>query len=120
VLFAAALVTLFLAVGMGPVWVSPWPQGWTTLERNIVVGLRLPRVLLGFIVGASLSVTGVAMQALVRNQLADPFILGVSSGAAATATLGMLFGAFSFLGTYSLSISAFIGAAFTITLVYLI
>jgi iron complex transport system permease protein len=72
------------------------------------------------IVGASLAVTGVTMQALVRNQLADPFILGVSSGAAAAATLGMLFGAFSFLGTYSLSISAFIGSAVTIIFVYII
>jgi iron complex transport system permease protein len=71
-------------------------------------------------VGASLAVTGVTMQALVRNQLADPFILGVSSGAAATATLGMLFGAFSFLGRYSLSISAFIGSALTIIFVYMI
>ena len=60
------------------------------------------------------------MQALVRNNLADPFILGVSSGAAAFATLGMLFGAFSFLGTYSLSISAFIGSAVTIIFVYMI
>lgn len=56
----------------------------------------------------------------MRNSLADPFILGVSSGAAAFATLGMLFGAFSFLGTYSLSISAFLGAAVTIIFVYLI
>ena len=83
-------------------------------------GLRLPRVLLGMIVGASLAVTGVAMQALVRNSLADPYILGVSSGASATATLGMLFGTFSFLGPYQLSISAFIGAAATILLVYAI
>lgn len=60
------------------------------------------------------------MQALVRNNLADPFILGVSNGAAAFATLGMLFGAFSFLGTYSLSISAFIGSAVTIIFVYMI
>ena len=60
------------------------------------------------------------MQALVRNNLADPFILGVSSGAAAFATLGMLFGVFSFLGTYSLSISAFIGSAITIIFVYMI
>jgi iron complex transport system permease protein len=77
-------------------------------------------VLLGLIVGASLAVTGVTMQALVRNQLADPFILGVSSGAAAAATLGMLFGVFSFLGTYSLSISAFMGSAITIIFVYVI
>ncbi|MDR0684363.1 MAG: iron ABC transporter permease [Spirochaetaceae bacterium] len=136
-LIAAVLLSLIFGVGLGPVKVSPLSTAkiivsyipgvediightWTRLEENIVRGLRLPRVLLGLIVGASLAVTGVTMQALVRNQLADPFILGVSSGAAAAATLGMLFGVFSFLGTYSLSISAFIGSAVTIIFVYLI
>lgn len=137
VLGMLALISIVLAIGLGPVKVAPgtvakiivakipfWenqiPQTWTRVEENIVWGLRFPRVLLGMIVGTSLSMTGVAMQALVRNHLADPFILGVSSGAAATATLGMLFGVFSFLGTYSLSISAFLGAAITIMLVYTI
>jgi iron complex transport system permease protein len=136
-LAVAAVASLVFGVGLGPVRVAPVqvakiilssvPGGgeafghtWTTLEENIVKGLRLPRVLLGMIVGASLAVIGVTMQALVRNQLADPFILGVSSGAAAAATLGMLFGVFSFLGRYSLSISAFIGAAITIIFVYTI
>ena len=93
---------------------------WEQLDENIVLGLRLPRVCLGLVVGASLAVCGVTMQALVRNNLADPFILGVSSGAAAFATLGMLFGVFSFLGTYALSISAFLGAGITIIFVYVI
>ena len=136
-LAGAAFFSLIFGVGLGPVFVPPGavahiilnripgigafvPYDWTQLQENIVIGLRLPRVLLGFIVGASLAVTGVTMQALVRNQLADPFILGVSSGAAATATIGMLFGAFAFLGRYSLSISAFIGAALTIVFVYII
>ncbi|MDR2501593.1 MAG: iron ABC transporter permease [Treponema sp.] len=133
----AAFFSLLFGAGLGPVFVPPGaaaqiilnripgireyiPRDWTQLQENIVIGLRLPRVLLGFIAGASLAVTGVTMQALVRNQLADPFILGVSSGAAATATIGMLFGAFAFLGRYSLSISAFIGAALTIIFVYAI
>ena len=133
----AALLSVLFATGLGPVSVPPshtagillsklpglentLSHTWTAVEENIVMGLRLPRVLLGLIVGASLSVIGVTMQALVRNHLADPFILGVSSGAAATATLGMLFGAFSFLGVYSLSVSAFIGAAITILFVYTI
>ncbi|WP_066638685.1 FecCD family ABC transporter permease [Desulfolucanica intricata] len=137
ILSLVAVITIILAIGLGPVSVAPGnvakilssripflenyiPHTWTNLEENIVWGLRFPRVLLGMIVGASLSVTGVAMQALVRNHLADPFILGVSSGAAATATLGMLFGAFTILGVYSLSISAFLGAAITIILVYTI
>ena len=130
-----SVITLFVATGIGPVSVDPemtarillhklpWFQDritadWTLVTENIVVGLRLPRVCLGMVVGASLAVCGVTMQALVRNNLADPFILGVSSGAAAFATLGMLFGTFAFLGTYSLSISAFIGAAVTIIFVY--
>lgn len=134
-LLLGSLVSIILAIGIGPVSIHPLTvskiimsklpflsdsieYNFSRLDENIVWGLRLPRVLLGMIVGASLAVTGVAMQALVRNHLADPFILGVSSGASATATLGMLFGAFSFLGTYALSISAFIGAALTIILVY--
>ena len=134
VLFAlavAALLTVLFATGLGPVSVSPTttakillsrlplvggsiPCTWEALDQNIVLGLRLPRVCLGLIVGASLAVCGVTMQALVRNKLADPFILGVSSGAAAFATLGMLFGVFRFLGTYALSLSAFLGAGITI------
>ncbi len=136
-LIAASLLSIILATGVGPVSVSPLttakvliskiplfgsflPKTWDALSESIVLGLRLPRVLLGFIVGASLAVCGVTMQALVRNKLADPFILGVSSGASAFATLGMLFGAFSFLGVYSLSISAFLGAAATIIAVYVL
>lgn len=137
VLLILSLLSIIFAIGLGPVsvkssnvakiifsklsftseYITPT---WTQVEENIVWGLRMPRVLLGIIVGASLAVTGASMQTLVRNHLADPFILGVSSGAAATATLGMLFGVFSFLGTYALSISAFIGAAITIILVYMI
>ncbi len=133
----SAVVSVIIASGIGPVSVSPGatlgillsklpfigeliPGEWNEVTRNIVLHLRLPRALLGFVVGASLSVCGVAMQALVRNKLADPFILGVSSGASAFATFGMLFGAFSFFGIYSLSISAFLGAAVTIIAVYII
>lgn len=129
ILIIAALLTVMVATGMGPVspettakiLLSKIPgigrniiPDWKPVEQNIVLVLRLPRVCLGLVVGASLAICGVTTQALVRNNLADPFILGVSSGAAAFATLGMLFGVFSFLGTYSLSISAFIGAAITI------
>lgn len=136
-LLLGSITSILLAIGIGPSSIHPvivtkiifskLPflsdsviYNFTKLDENIVWGLRLPRVLLGMLVGASLSVTGVTMQALVRNHLADPFILGVSSGASAMATLGMLFGVFSFLGTFSLSISAFIGAAITIIIVYTI
>ena len=134
-LMFVSVISILLAIGIGPVSVHPkmvtailfdripfltdvFPKNWTELDEHIVLQLRLPRVLLGMIVGASLAVCGVTMQALVRNPLADPFILGVSSGASATATLGMLFGVFHFLGRYSLAISAFLGAAITIIIVY--
>ncbi|MBQ9986106.1 MAG: iron ABC transporter permease [Oscillospiraceae bacterium] len=136
-LICFAILSIILAVGIGPVSVSPVvtakvlfsklpilgnliAQTWDAVSENIIMNLRLPRVLLGFVVGASLSVCGVAMQAMTRNNLADPFVLGVSSGAASFATLGMLFGAFSFLGIYSLSVSAFLGAAVTTVLVYVL
>lgn len=57
---------------------------WTTsaLERRILLHIRLPRVVLGVTVGASLAVSGAAMQALFRNPLADPGLIGVAGGAA--------------------------------------
>lgn len=59
-------------------------------EFNLVVfGLRLPRIALGILVGASLSVAGAGFQALLRNPLADPYVLGVSSGAALGAILSL-------------------------------
>ena len=90
----------------------------SSLEMRMIWQLRLPRILLGFVVGGSLAVCGVCMQSLVRNKLADPFILGVSSGASATASLFMVFGVFSFLGRYSLALSAFLGALASIVFVY--
>ena len=135
ILIILALFTLVLAIGIGPVQVAPrdvlqvlfeaasslgshTPDPNDSLAHTIVIHLRLPRVLLAMIVGASLAVSGVTMQALVKNKLADPFILGVSSGAGVTAVLGLLFGVFSFFGRYALSISAFFGAMVTVILVF--
>lgn len=84
---------------------------------HIVWNLRLPRVLLAIAVGGGLSVCGVAIQALTRSPLANPYILGVSSGASMTATIVILLG-LNLFGTYSLAISAFIGAFLALILVY--
>lgn len=62
------------------------------ITDTIVLQLRMPRVLLGFLVGSSLASVGVILQALLRNPLADPYILGVSSGAALGVSLAVLFG----------------------------
>ena len=82
----------------------------TLLEINMIWGLRIPRVLLGFIVGAGLAVCGACMQTLVKNKLADPYVLGVSSSAAAMACGCMLLGVTARLGEFGLQLSSFAGA----------
>ncbi|MGW1172493.1 FecCD family ABC transporter permease [Kitasatospora sp. NPDC002543] len=85
----------------------------------IVWEIRLPRTVLAAVVGAGLAACGVAVQALVRNPLADPFVLGISSGAAVGANAVLLFGAFAALGVWAISASAFGSALVAMTLVYL-
>lgn len=100
-------------LGLGP---APDP----TLDR-IVWRLRLPRAVLACIVGGGLSIIGVAMQTLVRNPLAEPYILGISSGASAGASLFYL----GFLPpllskALTMPIAAFLGGLASITIVYLV
>ncbi|MHC5905234.1 FecCD family ABC transporter permease [Streptomyces sp. S6] len=87
-------------------------------DYTIVWEIRLPRVVLGAIAGAGLSSVGVAVQAMVRNALADPFVLGISSGAAVGANAVILMGAFAALGVWALSVSAFLSALAAMVLVY--
>jgi len=90
----------------------------------IVIDIRLPRILLGIVVGASLSVAGTGFQALLRNPLADPYVLGVSGGAAVGAILAILIGPHLALapGVAVLlpPVGAFLGASGTIAAVYLL
>ncbi len=73
-----------LAISVGPVgWRLPWPPD------DMLLGLRAPRVLLAGIVGASLALAGVSMQGLLHNDLADPYILGLSGGASTGAVLSL-------------------------------
>ncbi|WP_373308834.1 FecCD family ABC transporter permease [Streptomyces minutiscleroticus] len=85
---------------------------------TIVWEIRLPRTVLGAVVGAGLAAVGTAVQAMVRNALADPFVLGVSSGAAVGANAVILLGAFAGLGVWALSASAFASALAAMALVY--
>jgi len=97
------------------------PANWTASESSIILDLRLPRILSGALVGSALAMAGAVLQALLRNPLADPFVLGISSGAAVGAVLAILFGLGStFLGTYAVPGFAFGGALFTLFLVYFI
>src|SRR6516162_10481352 len=96
-------VTVVIALKLGAVQVSLYglgrdlirvllrqSSGLSTDYGMIVVDIRLPRILLAIVVGASLSVAGASFQALLRNPLADPYVLGVSSGAAVGAILALL------------------------------
>lgn len=89
-------------------------------QQIIIWEIRTPRVILAAIVGAALAICGAAVQALVKNSIADPYILGVSSGASVGATAVILLGMFSFLGVYALSFAAFVGAVIAVSLVFLL
>ena len=138
----AALLVLSLvgAIGLGPVSI-PFPQVWQVVlgrlaglltgrefllevrlsTQNIVWFLRAPRVLLGALVGAALALAGVGMQAFTRNPLAEPYVLGISSGASLGAVLAMLAGlSLPGLGRLSVPAGAFAGALVSILLVCLL
>lgn len=87
--------------------------------RNIIWNIRLPRVLLGVLVGASLSMAGAAFQGMFKNPMADPYVIGISSGAALGATLAIILNiSISFLNISTISIFAFLGALLAVILVY--
>jgi iron complex transport system permease protein len=86
---------------------------------NIIIKLRLPRIILAGLVGMGLSVSGAAFQGMFKNPMADPYVLGVSSGAALGATLSLLFGfGASFSGVGATTLMAFAGAMLTMAIVY--
>ncbi|WP_277454116.1 iron ABC transporter permease [Janibacter sp. DB-40] len=85
---------------------------------TIVWDLRAPRVVTGMVVGAGLAMAGACMQTLVRNPLADPYLLGVSSGAGVGATLVIVLGVLGGLGVWALSLGALAGALAATALVF--
>jgi iron complex transport system permease protein len=122
-------LTILLSITIGSVRLSPIRSihillqsllglkgAGTETERAIILSLRVPRILLAGMVGAGLSVSGAIFQALLRNPLADPYILGVSSGAAVGAILSILLG----LSTASLAtpLASSVGALLTIVTVF--
>ena len=119
-LAAIALVSLLVAVAIGSVHIPPadlWAvltgEG-SPLHRTLVLELRAPRALAAFAVGGLLAIAGALMQVLLRNPLADPYVLGLSGGAAVGALAAMLLG----LGAAAVSGSAFVGALLSTVLVF--
>src|SRR3569623_3401811 len=110
---ALALVVGSVALGVAGVW-AVLQGGGDPLQRNVILALRLPRALSAFAVGGLLALAGALMQVLLRNPLADPYILGVSGGAAVAPLLAMLAGA----AGATLTAAAFAGALLTLLLVF--
>ena len=129
---AATVVMIVAASAVGPFNI-PIPHTVTTLldligigessadptERAIIQSIRLPRIFLAFLVGAALGISGGIMQGLFRNSMADPGIIGVSSGGATGAVIAIASGA-STVSTLFLPLFAFIGSGISMTVVFLI
>lgn len=122
-LVGVLLVAVLLGLALGSVPLSPMTVlralagtgDATTLA--IVDGLRVPRVALGVVVGAGLAASGTALQATLRNPLAEPYLLGVSGGAAMGAVLTVVTG---FTSPVFLPLAAFVGAALAVAVVLLV
>lgn len=115
-----AIVALLLGLALGSVPSSPGAvvralRDPASTEATILLSLRLPRVLLAFSVGAALALTGTALQALVRNPLADPYLLGLSGGAGLGAVLAIAAIPFA---RWSVPLAAWVGALLAVALVY--
>ncbi|MER5567685.1 iron ABC transporter permease [Streptomyces goshikiensis] len=127
-LLTAALAACAVAgLALGPVRIPPGQVLDAVLDgpgrpgafASIVWDVRMPRVLLGAVVGAGLAVAGTVLQALVRNQLADPFLLGASSGASAGAVAVIVLGAGAgVLGGIGVPLAAFAGSMGALVAVY--
>jgi len=99
-------------------WLSSGLSPDTTYEQ-IILAIRLPRVLMGCVVGAALSLAGAILQGIFRNPMADPYVIGVSSGAALGASLAIALGVgFTIFGMAAISAMAFAMAMVAIMIVY--
>ena len=110
----AALTIFTLALFIGPKPISPF--GLSEVEREILFSIRLPRIVVSVLMGMALGASGAVLQGILRNPLADPYILGISSGAALAAAFGIVTG-LSVFGIVTLPLLAFIGALITGTFV---
>lgn len=93
---------------------------WPDVYKTIILDVRLSRILLAVLVGCALAVSGTTMQGVFKNPMADPFIIGLASGAAVGACISIFFGIPVNIGIYSTPFFAFIGAMLTVFGVYII
>lgn len=130
-LLALLALSMVISLGVGPVEIAPLRMvelllqkvGFSGVEQGVdavIVGdIRLPRVLLAALVGAALAMSGTVMQGFFQNPMADPYIIGISSGAALGATLAIVTGLdFWFFGLSGVGLFAFLGALAVTVAVY--
>jgi iron complex transport system permease protein len=125
ILAALLMLSVVVCARIGPTSVDFQKALDFSIEPNphnqILFGIRLPRILLAGLIGGALAAAGVVFQALLRNPLADPYVLGISSGAALGAATGILLNLHRTLfGFNATTICAFLGALITIYFVYMI
>lgn len=119
-LFGTAEVSLARALAIvGSALGLPIERSWQLWEQTVVLDVRLPRALVGFFAGAGLACCGAAMQALFRNPLAEPGVIGVSSGAAVGGVCAIFLG-WASLSPWLLPLLAFGGALITTSTIYTI
>jgi iron complex transport system permease protein len=127
VLAGALFASVVIGVAVGPVWIPPQKiaailtnlvvptnRTWSEAEAIIVYQIRLPRTFMALLVGAGLAVAGVAMQALFKNPLADPYVLGASSGAGFGAALVISLGVVSAVFVPPAAFAGAVIATFTV------
>lgn len=101
-------ITIFaLSLFIGPRVINPFELDG--IEKDILLSIRLPRVVVAVLIGVALGASGAVLQGMLRNPLADPYILGISSGASLSAAFGLLSGMY-FFGKFTIPLTAFIGA----------
>ncbi len=104
------LLVLASSLFLGPTFINPLALDDTT--REILINIRAPRIIVAALMGMALGASGAVLQGILRNPLADPYILGISSGASLTAALGII-GGLTIFGTFTLPVLAFAGALIT-------
>ncbi|HGE69192.1 TPA: iron ABC transporter permease [Candidatus Poribacteria bacterium] len=134
-LFALLLIVIIISSGIGVADISPikiihivanrFPfisieKDWDDSQELALMEWRLPRIAIGAIVGGGLAIAGVVFQALLRNPLSEPYILGVSSGGSLGAVIAIILGIGSIKGIPTLPVFAFLGSLGSIFLVYTI
>jgi len=109
ILIFISIVILLSSLFLAPKVINPFQLDTTT--RNILFFIRLPRIMVAFLMGMALGASGAVLQGILRNPLADPYILGISSGASLSAAVSILSGFYIF-GKFTIPLVAFFGASF--------